>query len=325
MHSLSARALLPGLLAFFLTSVTASSPSIGLATAPGNFQVNAARIWGNTTLFDGSLVETAKVPSLVSLNSGARMRLATESRARVYQGRLVLERGSGQMESPAGYAIEARSLRVYGDTPRAMARVQLSGAAQVIVSALKGDVRVTNSSGVLIARLGVGKALSFDPQAGATGPTQISGCLFGKDGKFILVDRTANVPIQVQGDGLEKEVRNQVEISGAVDVAPPSVAGASQLVNVVRVKRLAKGGCASAATIAAAGLGAGAGAGAAAGAGAGAAAGAGAGAAAGAAAGAGIGAATIAVIGGVAVAGAVGGMAAAGTFSGSESAPGTSR
>lgn len=295
MHSPVVRILLSLLLASNLASLSASSPAIGLATATGSFQVNSARVWGNTTLFDGNVIETAKAPSRISLNSGAQMRLATESRAKVYQGRLVLEKGSGQMESSAAYALEARSLRVYSESRDAVARVHLSGPAQVVVAALKGDIRVTNARGVLVAKLGAGNALSFDPQAGATGPAKVSGCLLRKDGGLIVVDKTTNVTVQVQGDGLDREVGNQVEVTGAIDPAAPSVAGASQLINVAGLKRLAKGGCSSTP------------------------------AAAGAASGAAIGATTIAIIGGVAVAGTVGGLAAAGTFAGDEDQPSTSR
>ena len=110
---------------------------------------------------------------------------------------------------------------------------------------MRGSVRVTNAGGLLVANLEAGNALSFDPQAGAAGPTRVSGCLLRKDGKFLVVDQTTNVTLQVQGPGLDKEVGNRIEIAGAADPASPTVPGASQLINVQEVKRLGKGGCAS--------------------------------------------------------------------------------
>jgi hypothetical protein len=313
MRRLSARALLSLILAGTVTSMTASSPAIGLATANGSFQVDSARVWGNTTLLDGSVVETAKAPSQLKLNNGAELRLASDSRARVHGGRLVLEKGGGQVES-AAFPVEARSLRVLPSGTGTVARVRLAGSSQVVVAAVRGSVRVTNAGGVLVANLAAGEALSFDPQGGAAGPTKIAGCLLRKDGAFVLVDQTTNVTFQVRGSELAREVGNRVEITGAADPASPSVSGASQVINVQSLARTAGGGCAAVARkIGAAGAAGAAGAGAAAGAG-------------GAAAAAGITtAATVAIVGGVAAAATVGGLAAAGTFSGDESRPSTSR
>jgi len=110
--------------------------------------------------------------------------------------------------------------------------------------------------------------------------------------------------MQLQGTGLEAEVGNLVEITGTVDPAPPTVAGASQLIDVTSVKRLTKGGRAA---------------------GAGAAGAAGAGAAGAAAAGLSTGA-VVAIVGGVVAAGTLGGLAAEHDLPGQGSSqPSTSR
>ena len=275
-----------------LSSCFAASPAIGLVTADGSFQLDHSNVWGNATLFDGAVVETNVSSSQLQLSSGVNMRLAAESRASAFKSRLVLEKGIGQLES-SNYRIEADSLQVTADKPGATARVQVTGPNRIVVAAREGTVRVSNSQGVLIARLDKGREMAFEPQENSTTTvTKVSGILALKDGKFIVVDRVTNVTMQLQGDGLDKEVGNLVEITGTVDAEAPTVAGASQLIDVVKVKRLVKGGAAAA----------------------GAAAGAGAGAAAGAAAGAGAGLATgsiVAIVGGVAAAGTVGGLAAA--------------
>src|SRR6266567_2060565 len=69
----------------------AEGTPIGMAVANGSFLVDQSRVWGNTTLFDGSMIETATAASDLQLNGGVMMRLASESRARVYRDRLVLE------------------------------------------------------------------------------------------------------------------------------------------------------------------------------------------------------------------------------------------
>ena len=281
------RRALPGLLTLcVLPASFAAHPAIGLVVANGSFQLDHSSVRGTATLFDGNVIETNMTASQLQLRNGANLRLAADSRARVYESRLVLEKGIGQLES-AKYRIEADSLRIEAD-PASTARVQVVGPRQVVVAARDGSVRVSNSNGVLIARLDRGHAMTFEPQAGGAATTKVSGILALKDGKFILVDRVTNVTIQLQGAGLEAEVGKVVEITGTVDAQPPTVPGASQLVDVTSMKRLTK----------TTRTGAGA---------------AGAGAAGGAAAGAGSAGlstgAIVAIVGGVAAAGTVGGLA----------------
>jgi hypothetical protein len=292
MSSFARRASL-GLLALGALSLSfAASLAIGLVVANGTFQLDHSSVRGSATLFDGNTIETKGSSSQLQLAHGVKLQLASDTRARVYESRLVLEKGIGQLES-VNYRIEADSLRVEPDQPGAKARVQVEGSKRVVVAAMDGAVRISNSGGVLIARLDRGREMAFEPQeGGAAAVTKVSGILALKDGKFIVIDRVTNVTMQVQGAGMEAEVGNLVEITGTVDAAAPTVAGASQLINVTSIKRLTKS------SKAAAGAG-----GAAAGA-------AGAGAAAGAAGGIST-AATVAIIGGVAAAGTIGGLAAA--------------
>jgi hypothetical protein len=291
----------------------ASNPAIGLAVATGNFQLGNSRIWDSATIFEGNVVETAKVPLRLRLNNGVQMRLAAESRATIYQGRTVLERGIGQLASSGTYEIEARTLRISAAAPIGVARVQVSGPTSVIVAAMSGAVRVTNARGVLVATMEPGRELAFDPQAGAAAPTKLSGCLVRKDDKYIVVDQSTSVILQVQGEGVDKELGNRVEVTGAAD---------GQTLIVANMTRVGKGGCVSLAKRVGASAGAAGAAGAAGGAGA---AGAGAGAAAGTAAAALSTGAVVAIVGGVAVAASVGGLAAAGSFSGRETPPSSSR
>ena len=123
----------------------------------------------------------------------------------------------------------------------------------------------------------------------------------------MVVDRITNVTIEVRGSELDKELGNQVEVTGSPLTGVTPVEGATQVIQASAVKHLGKGGCASVAKK----VGAAAGAGAAAG---GVAAAAGGAAAAGAAAG--IAGTTIAVVGGVAAAATVGGLAAVGALPG---------
>jgi len=315
--SLKTRISLSLALAFSVTSLTASTASIGVATANGNFQVNSSQVRGSSTLMEGTVIETGAASSQVQMNNGAHVRVAAGSRVKIYESRVVLEKGVGELDSSTAYQLEANSLRISNAGPDTVARVRITSPTLVMVSALKGPVRVTNAAGFLIANIAAGGALSFDPAVGTSGPTKVTGCLSSKDGKFVITDQTTNVTMEVRGAGVEKEVGNHVEITGASDAGSPTVQGASQIINVSAFKRVGKAGACPSNVAGAVVAG-----GAAAGAAAGGVATAGGVAAAGAATVAGVSVATVAIVGGAAVAAATVGLAASGTFSGS-SATGT--
>ena len=286
-----------------------AATGIGMINARGSFQVDHARVVGNATLFDGTIVETGKVEGDLQLNTGARMKLASDSRGRVFRDHLVLERGSGQLQG-TGYGIEARSLRVLGDDPNTAARVALSGTTRVQVAALHGSLHVTNAQGLLVANLAPGTALEFEPQGeGVNTSSKLTGTLRKEDGKFLLTDDTTQVTAELRGTGLGSKVGKHIEVTGQVDPGATAKKPATQVVAVQTITVV------TAAVAAAAGAGAGT-----------AAAGAGAATAAGATA-AGVTATTVAVVGGVAAAGTVAGLGVTGSLpgQGDNSQPNSSR
>lgn len=293
----SARALVSLILVCTLTSLMASTAAIGFVAASGSFQLDSQPAHGNATLFDGSVIETGSAPSQLRLNNGVQLRLATDSKAIVYQGRVVLEKGSGQLESSSAYSLEGRTLRVYSTAPNSVARLQLEDGGRVLVATLKGSVRVTNSTGMLLANLPSGLSMAFQPKVSATAPARVSGCLYQKDGKDFVFDSNTRAAVEITGTGLDKQLGKNVDITGIQK-------SSSQAIAVTELKPVSGGNCAKFAKLAEkSGVEA-------------AAAATGAAGAAGAAT-AGISTAvTATIIGGVAAAATVGGVAAAGGFSG---------
>jgi hypothetical protein len=301
----------------------AANNGIGMAIANGSFQIDQASVRGNSTLFEGSIIQTSTATAQLRLDRGAEIRLAPDTRVRVFGAKLLLESGYAELRPSKDFDVEAQSLHILSKEPGTWMRIRLGGEHRVTVAAVHGIAMVTNAAGDVVANLEAGRSLDFETQeAGAAAPTRASGCLLRKSGKLVLADQMTSVVLEVEGAALEAEVGNRLEITGLPESTKPSVSGASQLIKVAAVKRLAQGGCsavarkigASAAGAAAAGAATGASA-------AGAAAGAAgaAGAAAGAAAGIGVG--TVAVIGGVAAAATVGGLAAVGSLPGQGETP----
>jgi hypothetical protein len=230
--------------------------------------------------------------------------LTANSRGKVYSDRVVLEQGATEIAGTDKYRVEALSLKVTPDSA-SVAQVSLSDSRHVLVAAKSGAVKVTNASGVLVARVFPGAALEFDPNAaGTAAATKISGALKEKNGKFLLKDGTTNVVFEVRGAELNKYAGKTVVVTGTtISGATPSN-GASQVLNATQVTPSASGKKKAAAAAGAGGAAAG-----------------------GAAAGGAVAAGTVAglstgvfvaVVGGVAAAASVGGLAATGAIGGDE-------
>ena len=85
------------------SAVAFAAPAIGIVTASGHFNVEGSQVWGNATLFDGTTIETNSASSQLALRNGVKVQLAAESRARIWQNRLVLEKGVAQLAAPASF------------------------------------------------------------------------------------------------------------------------------------------------------------------------------------------------------------------------------
>ena len=83
--------------------VALAAPAIGIVTASGHFNVEGSQVWGNATLFDGTTIETSSASSELALRNGVKVQLAAGSRARIWQNRLVLEKGIAQVAAPASF------------------------------------------------------------------------------------------------------------------------------------------------------------------------------------------------------------------------------
>jgi len=221
--------------------VFGTSPSIGLVAAHGSFQVDQSRVYGNATLFDGSLIETAAVSSDLVLDNGVRLRLGAESRARVHPDRLVLDKGQSELGAASGYSIEALGIRTAPDTPNSRLVVTYSSPTRIQVSALTGSARVSGANGVLVAEVPAGTALEFEPQAaGAVTPSKLVGLVETKDGVIVLTDEVTHVTYALIGPDLDQFVGKRVEITGTIDAGVQTAAGSAQAIHVLSIKELAK-------------------------------------------------------------------------------------
>ena len=219
-----------------LGAAWAAAPAIGVATTSGDFQIDRSSVSGNATLLDGSLVETGKAASELRLYEGTGMRLAGDSRAKVFRERLVLEQGAAQVDARKGYAVDAAGIQVQA-APRSAARIGLAGGGRVEVAALSGAVQVKNKTGVLLAQVLPGQALAFTIQAsGAAAPERLTGVVKVINGHYFLTDRTAGVQVELVGKDLGTMVGRLVEVSGTLDTSAAAASSGAHVVHVIAIR-----------------------------------------------------------------------------------------
>lgn len=243
-----------GLLAFLgvIFVLSAATVPIGILTTMGYARMDNSEIRGSGTVLNGSVVETANDSCEVNLKTGTRLELAPNSRARIYEDRVVLERGSSQMHSSGTYAAGAfpvlvNSLQVLASSSSTVGMVR-SGPRTLQVSAVTGGAEVRNGRGFLIARLPPGSALDFqEPAGGAAAASQVSGKITKQNGHYLLTDSTTNTTVELQGENLEFIAGQCIAAMGSQDMTEAPDAGATQLIHVASYHRVPCGQTAAAA------------------------------------------------------------------------------
>jgi len=210
-----------------------------MVAASSGFLVNGARVSGSATLFDGSTVATDAAPSRLQLSNGSKFEMSPNTRAKVYQDRIVLEQGYGDFRAAPGTRIEARGLQVAPADANSTARVAVFGKNSVQVATSHGAFRVYSAAGILMANVSANRALNFEPQAGSSA-SAVTGCLLKKDNKFVVFDETSQALYELRGTGFDPEWGNRVEVMGT---ALASGGGATQVLQVSNLRRVSAGGC----------------------------------------------------------------------------------
>lgn len=205
---------------------------IGTVNARGDLRVDGYAVKGNATLFDGTVVQTGEASAAIRLKSGSQVTLATNSKGTLYSDRLVLQKGSTELEPSHAMVLQANGVNVTPVSANAKGTVTVNEDDKVEVASLTGSFRVTNDEGHVLANVESGKAYSFaaaqdqssqlPPAATPNGPVQMT--LYGtltKVGNHYYLNLPApdiGYVYEVNGAGLEAFVGKPVVISGTVDV-----------------------------------------------------------------------------------------------------------
>lgn len=224
-----------------LTLATAGAPVIGVAIKSGSFMVDGARIDGNATVLEGNRIDSGSGSTRLQLSNGNRLKLGADSTGSIYRNRLVLERGTGEVQTTTAFYLEALNLRVETETPKTRARVALTAPGLLHVDAVDGAVQVSTSKGVLLARLEPGTSLEFAPPPdGAMAPSKLTGIVRKIGEKYVLSEETSKLIIELRGADVASLLGERVEIEGVVLAETSNVQGVSEVVKVVRATKVAR-------------------------------------------------------------------------------------
>ena len=245
-----------------LVSVAASPSSIGIVVTSGQAQVDGAVVRGNSTIFQGNLVQAGQGTSDLMFPGGSNLLLQPESAVRVFREYGVLEHGAATERGSK--ILVADGLKVSSLLPQGSVFVRMEDGSHVNVAAQGGPAEVRNQAGTLVARLEPGNALNLVIQAApqnANAPAQsapapstagqalpppgtqltLHGILHkdhpGRYGRFLLTDLVSKVTYELQGPGLDDLVGASVEATGSTFSATPAE-GASAVVSVSDIHQM---------------------------------------------------------------------------------------
>src|ERR1051325_5711402 len=119
--------------------------SIGFVRSTGDFRVDGSTVRGNSTLFDGSVIETVTARSVVQLDIG-QLTLAPASRARIFHDRAILEKGAALLRDTDKLVFEANTLQVAPSAKDSVLQVDVQSPSRIAVSARSGSAQVRNAS-----------------------------------------------------------------------------------------------------------------------------------------------------------------------------------
>jgi hypothetical protein len=256
-----------------LVSLAASPSSIGFVVTSGEAQIDGAVVRGNSTLFQGNVVEAGNATSDLMFPGGANLLLQPDSAVKVYREYAVLQKGAVIQRGTHG--LVADGLKISSLSTQGAIVVGMKDKSHVEVAARGGPAEVRNPTGALVARLEPGKAMSFAIQisqqdststplqrnspppasgqsstpAGQAAPPAgaqltLHGILRkdhpGRYGHYLLTDQATNVTYELQGPGLDDLVGASVEATGSIFDTTPAE-GATRVMSVSDIHQMPQG------------------------------------------------------------------------------------
>src|SRR5579884_2376329 len=166
-----------------MVSLVWAAPAIGVAFSRGTLQIDSASIRGTANISDGASVRTSDMIGQIEL-SKVEVVLGGNSDAAVYDNRVELRAGAGEVTAKRAYSIDALGFRIAPVNKSAVTRVAFDGT-RILVTCKNGPAKVSRD-GVLLAKLNPGTTYFFEradstANAAAAGRTE-GGSATGTNG-----------------------------------------------------------------------------------------------------------------------------------------------
>jgi hypothetical protein len=140
---------------------------IGVASALGSFSLNNTPVTGTANVADGANIATTSATSQVFLQNGSTVSLGTNSAAKVYSNKVVLESGVTRIDKMgSSFDLQANGYRIEGEKSTELV-ARLSGN-QLQIASIAGAFSVYDSKGVLLKTVSSGTGVAFEGQSGAS-------------------------------------------------------------------------------------------------------------------------------------------------------------
>jgi hypothetical protein len=215
-----------------VTGAPASTPTIGAGRSPGSFNLDGSAIRGNSTIFEGSTIESAASRVVIQLHS-TEVTLSPQSRVTVFRDHSVLQSGALLLKDSGAYLVDAAGLRI-NSRGNSYVQVQINGPSQVLVGARRGMAEVHSAAGVQVATLHAGMALNLTPQAAETESNMsVTGCVERQGERYLVTDETSQVTVELQGPDVASYAGRRVAITGSRLTGTPNLAGVAHTVRVI--------------------------------------------------------------------------------------------
>ena len=138
------------------------APTVAVAVTMGRVEVNQMSAEGSANVPEGAQLKTHDSAARLQFRAGGRATLGTDSQAKVYAGRLVLESGSGLVSGSTSLILEALGFKIQPVDAAGSALVERQNN-RIVVSTVSGSAWVYDPNGKMAGVVHPGRAVSFEP------------------------------------------------------------------------------------------------------------------------------------------------------------------
>jgi len=206
-------------LLFGAVSLVWAGETVGTVVTPGRVLIDDLAIRGNSSVNEGAVLKTSTEAARIELADGGSLALDAKSEAVVRRDGLNLRHGKAMLLSGRN-TLEALGLKI-GATGAASRVLITVGPGKVEVAAMEGSAQVRNRQGLMLALVGKGTPLRFEPGTRGNDST-VTGMLRREGARFALKDELTGIDVELKGAELSSQEGNRIQATGESKITSDS-------------------------------------------------------------------------------------------------------